>query len=960
MAWHLEGNSKNRKIAIAGTFDVENYGDLLFPIIAKNKLESYGWELTLIAPTGNDVAYSDCQKPISIEEWIENINDYHALIIGGGNIIHWNDWGKNTKGYNEDTYGKLWINTSELAERNNIPVLWNAPGALNSKGRKYMNRAIQCIQNCKYISVRDSDSRKIIKAWTSKEICVVPDTANEIKNIWSKKELQKEYEGIMKSIQVETNQLLIAVHCKERSIKEMGEDKFTALLKQKLEDTNIKALLLALGRCHEDHIINERIREAMPNNCINLSNLTSLKQIASIIACSKAYIGSSLHGEITACSYETPSRLVANKGLHKHEGQKIFLNNGDNIINSWEEAIESIPWLLKSKAPQVNPNMDKKLEQHWKKMTAIIEGDDTYTNNGKRESNEEIGKNKPSCKEQIDQTNNNIEYGIRIDELLSENRLEDAMRETVSELKKNKGSKKANLSKLKILIKQGKIEMALVESERMLQGLDKNPWICKLRFECLNEAGRSEEAFIEFKEYYRTGKWNSREVYALIREIMRKRRLDDQYRLLRELNQKYENVWTFETALAMRAYQTHDHVVALELLEKASKKKKLPDFAERVLKKIEYAEAMTVENGAKEIKEKLVLKKEELTFTDECRLARFEAMEGNFREAITRLKRAIMRQPGEMQGLYIANRLFMSRKDEEEILTIVDNYEKHNKAQASWTMQLALFSLKMGRVSYARDKLISLLDVESEKKSAKEIIDMIDYIGHEEIEDRIPEGELNININERKNTKSTLVVFGNFLGAAGYLPFYLLKRLLRSRQINVIYLRDPHSLNYRKGIPGYGKNTEEFIKKIGNICNTLGTRNLMTLGVSASAYVGLKFGIENQATHNFSMAGLYKPDTISIEGQQRIRSQHRGLFGEVEEYEKVNNQLITQTCPKIIHFIGDGFRPDIERAKSLKSPNLRVVKIENVTSHNVIMRAVTTGLLMQELDRAIESNKNKI
>ena len=71
-----------------GTCDVENYGDLLFPIIAEKKLREQVWDLTTVTPTGNNVSYSDCKKGISIEEWAKNINDYHALIIGGGNLIH--------------------------------------------------------------------------------------------------------------------------------------------------------------------------------------------------------------------------------------------------------------------------------------------------------------------------------------------------------------------------------------------------------------------------------------------------------------------------------------------------------------------------------------------------------------------------------------------------------------------------------------------------------------------------------------------------------------------------------------------------------------------------------------------------------------------------------------------------------------------------------------------------------
>ena len=48
-----------------GTFDVENFGDLLFPLIARHRLAAAEIELTFVSPVGGPPVWQDCAESIS-------------------------------------------------------------------------------------------------------------------------------------------------------------------------------------------------------------------------------------------------------------------------------------------------------------------------------------------------------------------------------------------------------------------------------------------------------------------------------------------------------------------------------------------------------------------------------------------------------------------------------------------------------------------------------------------------------------------------------------------------------------------------------------------------------------------------------------------------------------------------------------------------------------------------------
>src|SRR3990170_406251 len=72
-----------------GTFDVSNYGDLLFPLITRQQFTDIpGFTLQAASPIGGAPDMQDCEPCSGVLDIVENPQGFDAALIGGGNIIH--------------------------------------------------------------------------------------------------------------------------------------------------------------------------------------------------------------------------------------------------------------------------------------------------------------------------------------------------------------------------------------------------------------------------------------------------------------------------------------------------------------------------------------------------------------------------------------------------------------------------------------------------------------------------------------------------------------------------------------------------------------------------------------------------------------------------------------------------------------------------------------------------------
>ena len=170
------------EIGICGTFDVANYGDLLFPLIAESELTERLGPLTLHRFSYNAKTPPDWPYAVtSVTALPGMIDRLDGLLIGGGFLIRFNK--DVAPGYCPPTPEihhptGYWLSPALIALQHDVPVMWNAPGTDGNDIPKWANPLLEiALTLSRYVAVRDEPSRRMLETLTSAPVAVVPDTA---------------------------------------------------------------------------------------------------------------------------------------------------------------------------------------------------------------------------------------------------------------------------------------------------------------------------------------------------------------------------------------------------------------------------------------------------------------------------------------------------------------------------------------------------------------------------------------------------------------------------------------------------------------------------------------------------------------------------------------------------------------------------------------------------------------
>ncbi len=311
------------KIAVLGPHDRINFGDFLFPIMldfALSKTFNSKIELKKFSLVKADFSHLGAFSSNSYKVLTKSINnnEIDTVIVAGGESLtaRWN----NLYSYINPYYDKLYQNTNLRNNRlvRNIPkfILGNKtefPFIINNLNytkkniRHYYNAVggasglnknqINVLKSANLVGLRDLASFEYLEKNNLKEnIFLVPDSAIILSDVYPINELPINNFG-------EYIFLQLSNYKHENKI-----DDIISQLEKLLSEGN-KIILCPIGTAkgHEDHIILKKIKENISrDNLILVEGQPTIKEIISYIVNSKLYIGTSLHGVITAMSYAVP------------------------------------------------------------------------------------------------------------------------------------------------------------------------------------------------------------------------------------------------------------------------------------------------------------------------------------------------------------------------------------------------------------------------------------------------------------------------------------------------------------------------------------------------------------------------------------------------------------------------------------------------------------------------------
>jgi polysaccharide pyruvyl transferase WcaK-like protein len=308
-------------VAIWGTFDVDNYGDHLFPRIARRELGAripgitvdayspFGWQ----HPTRLDDRDGPPVLPLG-ERTARRLDDiaarYDAVLVGGGELLHLDD-GLLTNFYAVDPHRLDHVRPSEwflealgpLRERR-CPVLWHGLGLPFDFDEARALRVRTALAHRPDLTVRDAHSaRRLRAAGVAARIGIVPDSALVVDRLFPPAELDRRIARLRAAGAFPRRPALVLQGCDLLVPSAAG---IAASLRPVLRDGGVEPVLVETGRCRKDGEFADALGAALGGHVKRVPATADVADLVAVMAHADAVVGSSLHAAVTALAFRRP------------------------------------------------------------------------------------------------------------------------------------------------------------------------------------------------------------------------------------------------------------------------------------------------------------------------------------------------------------------------------------------------------------------------------------------------------------------------------------------------------------------------------------------------------------------------------------------------------------------------------------------------------------------------------
>lgn len=328
-------------ISIYGAIARFNYGDLLFPLILKDALESAGCDrpIEAIGLRASDLSPFGAlpTKPV---RWLAdpaNLPDGSKIIIAGGEALA-AGWGRLYSHLLPQRGGDRIYSTmtrvlsdrrlDQLGRRrarvdwtipfapspkhfaNRVGVIFNAVGGsgLASLSAEWLTEVKAALQDADYASVRDRSTLDLVGGPSSR-VELHPDSAAVMADRFPPDWLLAHCRPDVRRI-IDAGRPFVCFQL-HRYFADTKLQRFAAELDQLQSRDGIRVVLLPIGRAagHSDQVALKKVRRLMSTPA-DLPEDLGVFDIMALLAHGVAYAGTSLHGLITAMSFARPYAVL--------------------------------------------------------------------------------------------------------------------------------------------------------------------------------------------------------------------------------------------------------------------------------------------------------------------------------------------------------------------------------------------------------------------------------------------------------------------------------------------------------------------------------------------------------------------------------------------------------------------------------------------------------------------------
>ena len=294
---------KTYAIAVLGTFDLQNYGDLLFPLLTRRELAERLGSVEVLP-----FSYHRREEPdwpyrvLPVEEFPDRLAEIDGVVVGGGHVVRFDrevapGYGPGSPEIHHPT--GLWLFPAFVAATYGLPVVWNGIGASPEVGSWAPGLFAATLESSRYVSVRDRAAQATLRAMAPVTECaVVPDSGFGVRALLEEGDVEEGFRRWRRAHGLEGP--YVVVQAAER-LEPVAADLRRELAT--LAERGIAAVELPIGP-----VLGDSTGWIAPDSTavVRVESWPSPLLLARIIGGAEAAVGPSLHLGITALCHGVP------------------------------------------------------------------------------------------------------------------------------------------------------------------------------------------------------------------------------------------------------------------------------------------------------------------------------------------------------------------------------------------------------------------------------------------------------------------------------------------------------------------------------------------------------------------------------------------------------------------------------------------------------------------------------
>ncbi len=242
------------RVAHFGTFDVENFGDLLFPLLLEWRLAGPGNEFVHVSPAGGPPVWQDCVRTVSTGSVIAQPDELHR--------------GRGRRRQHRPRRAHLarCVRPRWRGAAGGVPGLVARRGVRRGQHARALAGTGPASRNpllptgarlarwaagvTDYLAVRDPSSESWLRdAGVTQPVHIVPDTALELSRLWPRESLAGEFADAFRRRGRDVPERYLCIHLNSRFV-DADLDVLAGRIDRICRHANAAAVLLSTGPCH--------------------------------------------------------------------------------------------------------------------------------------------------------------------------------------------------------------------------------------------------------------------------------------------------------------------------------------------------------------------------------------------------------------------------------------------------------------------------------------------------------------------------------------------------------------------------------------------------------------------------------------------------------------------------------------------------------------------------------------